>query len=53
MPVFFALRRYLVLVSDGVSQFMDSDEIIGLVHYLVTKHKCNPSKVGNKEGGGR
>ncbi len=37
--------RYLVLVSDGVSQFMDSDEIIGLVHYLVTKHRCKPSKV--------
>lgn len=39
-----------MLVSDGVSQFMDSDEIIGLVHYLVTKHKCKPSKVRTEWG---
>jgi len=37
--------RYLILMSDGVSQFMGSSEIVEFVHHLASKRQMRPNKV--------
>ncbi|KAG1667055.1 hypothetical protein FOA52_000418 [Chlamydomonas sp. UWO 241] len=41
-------RRYLLLLSDGVSQFIDSAELIEMVHHLATEKGMRSSKVAQE-----
>lgn len=40
--------RYLVLMSDGIFEFMDSQEVLDMVHGVIAKEGGSPADAAKK-----